>query len=222
MIVVIDGPAGSGKSTTAREVARRLGFRHLESGAFYRALTRAALDHAIPVAAWDALTLADLDGFGVHARPAAEGFHLYAGAQDVTERLRTPEVDAHVSRMARIPAVREWLLSRLRDAAHDVDLVAEGRDMGTVVFPYADVKVFLTASPLARARRRLAERGDALPDADALEAESDRLRARDRQDSERAVAPLRKAPGATELDTSALTFEEQVERVVSLVRQARA
>ncbi|MBX6363646.1 MAG: (d)CMP kinase [Gemmatimonadetes bacterium] len=218
MIVTIDGPAGSGKSSTAREVARRLGFRHLDSGAFYRALTYAALAAGIPPERWPELSAADLDAFQVHATLAERGYRLLVGDTDVSDRIRSPEVNANVSRIARIPAVRGWLLERLRDAARGTDLVADGRDLGTVVFPDADLKIFLVADPTERARRRLAEQGVTTPSAGELAAEVERLTLRDRIDSEREIAPLTKPADAVVLDTTTLDFDEQVERVVALVR----
>ncbi|HEX7119660.1 MAG TPA: (d)CMP kinase [Longimicrobiales bacterium] len=219
MIIAIDGPAGSGKSTTARAVARRLGFRHLDSGAFYRALTYAALRAGAPVERWDDLSRAELDAFDVHAEPADETFRLRVGGEDVTREIRSPEVNAHVSRMARVPAVREWLLGRLREAARGVDLVADGRDIGTVVFPEAELKIFLSADVAIRARRRLAENGVVDPDDETLAAEIARLHARDRMDTEREVAPLRMADDAVPVDTTSLTFDEQVERIVRLAEE---
>jgi cytidylate kinase len=216
MIIAIDGPAGSGKTSTARAVARRLGFNHLDSGAFYRALTLAALRAEIPLERWPALGLDDLDALGISARADRLGYRLLIGTIDVTEEIRSPEVNAHVSAMARIPAVREWLLERLRDAARGTDLVADGRDIGTVVFPDADLKIFLTADPRERARRRLAQQGVHNPDPETLEAEVRRLEKRDRMDREREIAPLRKADDAIEVDTTKLSFEEQVERIVDL------
>ncbi|HET9982653.1 MAG TPA: (d)CMP kinase [Longimicrobiales bacterium] len=218
MIVTIDGPAGSGKSSTAREVARRLGFRHLDSGAFYRALTHAALSAGIPPERWPELSHADLDGFRIHASLAEGGYRLLAGDDDVSAQIRSPAVNAHVSQMARLPAVRGWLLERLRDAARGTDLVADGRDLGTVVFPDADLKVFLVADPIERARRRLAEHGVTTPGTEELAAEVERLTLRDRIDSERELAPLAKAPDAVVLDTTSLDFDAQVECVVALVR----
>ena len=219
MIVTIDGPAGSGKSTTAREVARRLGFRHLDSGAFYRALTYAALCAGIPEAEWDALDDARLDDLGVHAQPAGDGWALFAGEEDITGRLRSPEVNAHVSPMARVPAVRQWLHDRLRAAATASDLVADGRDMGSVVFPEAQLKVYLVADPRERARRRLLEQGKAGPTAADLDAEAARLLERDRIDSQRAVAPLIQPADAILLDTTSLSFDQQVEAVVRMARE---
>lgn len=220
MIVTIDGPAGSGKSSTAREVARRLGYRHLDSGAFYRALTRAALDAGVPAASWPALSEADLDALGVRGESAAEGYRLRAGERDITGELRSAEVNAHVSHMAAVPAVRGWLLGRLRDAAADGDLVTDGRDMGSVVFPHADLKVFLVADPVERARRRCLEEGNAAPtDAELAEAAA-RLRERDRMDAARSVAPLIRPPDAVVIDTTALSFEDQVAMVVRLAQEA--
>ncbi|HWV56400.1 MAG TPA: (d)CMP kinase, partial [Longimicrobiales bacterium] len=140
---------------------------------------------------------------------------------DVTEEIRSPEVDTHVSRTASIPAVRDWLLGQLRAAASAGDLVTDGRDMGTVVFPDADIKVFLTADPVARARRRLAQRGENDPSREQIEEEVRKLLDRDRQDSGRATAPLRQPEGAVILDTSALTLEQQVEVVADLIRARR-
>ncbi len=218
MIVTIDGPAGSGKSSTARAVAERLGWRHLDSGAFYRALTWAALRAGIPDAQWDGLDAARLDALAVHARPAQQGWRLFAGDEDVTEEIRSPAVNARVSHMARVPAVREWLLGRLRAAADHCDLVTDGRDMGTVVFPDAVLKVFLVADPRERARRRLVEQGRLAPSAADIDAEVERLLARDRIDSSRDVAPLLRPADAVVIDTTALAFEEQVESVVALAR----
>lgn len=222
MIIAIDGPAGSGKSSTARAVARRLGFRHLDSGAFYRALTSVALEDGPPPARWSELDEPALERFEISARPADEGFRLYRGERDITGDLRRPEVNAHVSEMARVPAVREWLLGRLHDAARGSDVVADGRDIGTVVFPEADLKVFLVADPEVRARRRLAESGHPDPTPAELAAEVERLLTRDRIDSEREVAPLMEAPDAVRIDTSHLTFEGQVERIVNLALERGA
>jgi CMP/dCMP kinase len=221
MIIAIDGPAGSGKSTTARAVARLLGFRHLDSGAFYRAITLAVLDAGIPLERWPELTAEDLDALGVHARAGDGGYRLHIHERDVSEAIRAARVNAHVSHAARIPAVRDWLLGRLRAAAAAGDLVADGRDIGTVVFPDAEVKVFLVAEPRERARRRLAEQGIATPMPQELDAEVERLLSRDRIDSERTVAPLRQAPDAARVDTTALDFAEQVERIVALARARR-
>ena len=218
MIVAIDGPAGSGKSSTARAVAQALGFRHLDSGAFYRALTLAALQRGIPVEQWHSLDRAQLESLGVTAEPAELGFRVRVDGDDVSEEIRAAHVNAHVSAMARVPAVRDWLLDRLRAAAHDTDLVADGRDIGTVVFPDAGLKIFLVAEPRVRAHRRLAQMG--LPtDPAAVRAEIQRIEARDRTDSQRAAAPLRQAPDAVLLDTSELSFQEQVARVVALARE---
>jgi CMP/dCMP kinase len=220
MIIAIDGPAGSGKSSTARAVARQLGFRQLDSGAFYRALTFAALQRGLHPDEWPRLSAVDLDEFDVEGKPAAEGFRMYVGGSDVDEAIRSAEVTAHVSIMARVPAVREWLLGRLRRAAEISDLVADGRDIGTVVFPDAALKVFLVADPAERARRRLLQM-DLPTDPAALSEEIARIQERDRVDSTRAVAPLRAAPDAVILDTTGLSFEEQVARIVALAEPLR-
>jgi CMP/dCMP kinase len=221
LIVTIDGPAGSGKSTTAKELARRLGFLHLESGAFYRALTAALLADGVPQDAWDGLGPAELDRFRIEATRHGNELRIAIGGAEVDDELRTADVNASVSHVARIPAVRSWLLQRLHAMARTDDVVSDGRDMGTVVFPDAQLKVFLVADPQVRARRRLAERGTPDPDRDTLLAEVRRLLERDRLDSEREVAPLRAARDAIRVDTTALTFEEQIEAILELVK-ARA
>lgn len=218
MIVAIDGPAGSGKSTTAREVARRLRFLHVDSGAFYRALTFALLEDGVPQDDWAGLGPADFDRFDVRADRADGGLRLSIAGRPVQDELRGLDVNRHVSRVAAIPAVRDWLLDRLRDLAAHQDIVADGRDIGTVVFPDADVKVFLVADPEVRARRRLLERGIRDPDRDTLLAEIHRLMERDRLDSERNVAPLRAAADAVRVDTTALTFDEQIGAILELAR----
>ncbi|HUF50473.1 MAG TPA: (d)CMP kinase [Longimicrobiales bacterium] len=221
MIIAIDGPAGSGKSTTARAVARELGFRHLDSGAFYRAITFAALQRGIPAGDWPKLAPAELDALGVAAEPADVGFRMLVDGADVSAQIRQPDVNANVSAMARVPAVRDWLLEILRATGRRADLVADGRDIGTVVFPDAELKIFLVAEPRTRAARRLSQMG--LPDDDdAVLAEEARIGERDRIDSSRDVAPLRAAADAVPLDTTTLGFHEQVHRIVELARQRGA
>ena len=217
-VIVIDGPAGSGKSTTAREVARRLGFRHLDSGALYRALTCALLESGRPPDSWPALTESDLNAHPVRMVAAGSAFRMMLGARALTTELRSPEVDAHVSAVARLPAVRGWLLDRQRQAGKEGSLVGDGRDLGTVVFPDAEAKIFLVADVTERARRRLRDKGRD-PDSDgAVAAEAARLRARDRIDATRGIAPLKKAADAFEVDGTRLSFDEQVDAILGVVR----
>lgn len=219
MIIAIDGPAGSGKSSTAKAVANKLGFRHLDSGAFYRAITLAALQRGIPPEQWHALDAAALNSLQVSAQPAGQGFVFRVAGEDVTNEIRSPEVNGLVSRMAAVPAVREWLLDQLRAVGETSSVVSDGRDIGTVVFPDAELKIFLIAQSDVRARRRLAEMGHAQPTAVELQQEIDRLGSRDRLDTSRATAPLRQAADAVVIDTSALTFEQQVDRIVRLAHE---
>jgi 3-phosphoshikimate 1-carboxyvinyltransferase len=221
IIVAIDGPAGSGKSSTAKAAAAALGYRHLDSGALYRALTLAALRAGIPPGRWEALTPEELERLGVEAVPAERGYRMALHGEDVSAAIRSPEVNAHVSRMAAVPAVREWLMDALREAGARGGLVADGRDIGTVVFPDAELKVFLVCAPEERARRRLLEQGAAELTDREIHAEAERLSGRDALDSTRAVAPLAQAPDAVLLDTTALDFQEQVAAIVRLAR-ARA
>jgi cytidylate kinase len=203
MVVAIDGPAGAGKSTVARGVARALGFTYLDSGAMYRAVGLMAQRH------------------GGAASERARDLHIQLGdrvianGEDVTEAIRTPEVSEAASKVATNPQVREALVQKQRELLADGDWVAEGRDIGTVVAPDAEVKVFLTASPEERARRRAVELGT-----DVRTVLQDQT-LRDAQDTEREHSPLMTAPGAIELDTSGLSVDEVVERVVELVERSR-
>ncbi len=217
-VIVIDGPAGSGKSTTAREVARRLGFRHLDSGALYRALTCALLESGRPPDSWPALTESDLNAHPVRMVAAGSAFRVMLGTRALTTELRSSEVDAHVSAVARLPAVRGWLLDRQRQAGKKGSLVGDGRDLGTVVFPDAEAKIFLVADVAERARRRLLEKGREPDSRGAVTAEAARLRDRDRIDATRGTAPLRKAADAFEVDGTRLSFEEQVDTILGVVR----
>ena len=216
MIIAIDGPAGSGKSSTAKAVAARLGFRHLDSGAFYRALTFAALDRSVDPESWPQLDESDLTDLRVHAVPTDDGFDFFVADRNINEEIRSPEVNSHVSQMAAVPAVRTWLMDQLRDAGKAGRLVTDGRDMGTVVFPEADLKVFLIAQSETRAKRRLAEMGNTAPTYVEVQNEVDRLGKRDRMDSSRSVAPLKKPDDAVVIDTTEMSFEQQVERIVDL------
>jgi CMP/dCMP kinase len=219
IIVAIDGPAGSGKSSTAKAVAAHLGYRHLDSGAFYRALTRAALDAGIQPDRWCTLSPAQIASLGVSAEPSGGAYTLRIHDRPVSESLRTPDVNALVSTVAAIPAVRDWLLSSQRAAGAAGGLVADGRDIGTVVFPDAELKIFLVCDPDERARRRLREQGVSEPDPSQIQQEVLRLTARDAADATRAVAPLLQAPDAVVLDTTDLSFDDQVQAILELARR---
>ena len=217
MIITLDGPAGSGKTTTAKEIAARLGYRHLDSGALYRALTYALLKADIPESDWAALTVDDLSGLGVRAEASVGVVDLYLGDALLGDELRTPEVTRDVPAVAKLRAVRTWLLDIQRRLGLQGSLVADGRDMGSVVFPDADLKVFLVASLEERARRRLLQDTGRVPTASAVEAEAARIHARDAIDSERELSPLQCPAGALELDTTELEFEEQVGAILKRV-----
>ena len=204
MVVAIDGPAGAGKSTVARALADALGFTYMDSGAMYRSVALASLERGEdPAAVAPAITI-------------ELGDRVLLDGRDVTDRIRAPEVSEAASRVAADPDVRAALVSKQRELLGQGDYVAEGRDIGTVVAPDAAVKVYLTASPEERARRRADELG-----VDARTVLVDQG-LRDERDRTRTHSPLEPAPGATELDTTGLTVDEVVERIAALVRAARA
>lgn len=214
-VVAIDGPAASGKSTTAAAVARELLATHLDSGALYRGLTAVAL--ALPQR--DALSILDAaESRGLSLVQVGDEIIPYLDGRPADDRIRSEEVTGLVSEVSALPEIRAWVNARLRQAAQsDRLLIMDGRDIGTAVFPDAPVKVFLTATPEARARRRLLQRGDR-PTPGQIAAEAALLAERDRKDASRAVAPLRRAEDAVALDTTSLAFEEQVGEIVRLVR----
>ena len=218
-VITLDGPAGSGKSTTAREVAKRLGYRHLDSGALYRALTFALLSAGVPEVRWPEMTVEEFDEFPIRLGVSGDRLLVLLGDRVLEEELRTPEVTSRVSPLSAIPAVRRWLLEAQRRAGREGGLVADGRDMGTVVFPDAEVKIFLTADLKERARRRFLEREGRAPDEAELRQEAAKIQERDTRDSGRAVAPLKKPEGSAEVDTSDLGFEDQVQAIIDRVKK---
>lgn len=210
-VVAIDGPAASGKSSTAAAVASRLGLVHVDSGALYRAMTWLAVRDGLTEAA--AICRAG-DAAALTLVPEGSTLTLRAAGAPIEAAIRSAEVTAGVSWVAALPPVRDWVNARLRAAVAGAGGgVMDGRDIGTVVFPDAALKVFLTASPEARARRRLLQDGRE-PAPDAVAREAARLAERDRLDAGRAVAPLRQAPDALLLDTSRLDFGTQVAQIV--------
>jgi len=225
-VIAIDGPAASGKSSTGALVAQRLGWAHLDSGALYRAITLAALDNLGDEGrgrgeGWSGQKIVGLaEDLPVRLVLVGDVFRPEVAGVDVEEAIRTERVTRHVSRVAAIPEVRTWVNAQQREAAanNPAGVVVDGRDIGTVVFPDAPLKIFLTATPDERARRRLSQRGRAL-EADDVQRESRALAARDEADASRPVAPLKPAPDAVLLDSTTLTLEEQVQHVVELARR---
>lgn len=208
MVIAIDGPAGAGKSTVARGVAAALGFQYLDSGAMYRCLALAALKRGID--ADDEAGLARLAG---SLRIELDGGAVHLDHCDVSARIREPRVGQVASRTSAHRGVREAMVARQRELIASGRYVAEGRDIGTVVSPDSPLKVFLTASPAERARRRAAETGEE------LEAVLASQRDRDQRDRARAHGALRAAPDAVEVDTTDLSPGQVVERVVALARE---
>jgi cytidylate kinase len=221
MIIAIDGPAGSGKSTVARGLARRLGFTYLDSGAMYRAVTLAALEQGADLNDGAALgRLASATEIELRDR-ADDNVHVLLNGRDVSDEIRTPRVTGASSQVAAHREVRQALLAKQHAQIAAGDWVVEGRDIGTVVAPDAAIKVFLTAAPAERARRRAAElrrRG--------IEAEAEdvhrAIEQRDRLDSTRSAAPLRAADDAVTIDTTGIDADQVIERVAGLAEQAGA
>jgi len=218
-VITIDGPSGSGKGTVAALLAGKLGWNFLDSGALYRLLAFAARNHGVDLTNEEALKAlaAHLDvQFG--AAEAGHGMRIVLEGEDVTEAIRNETVGAGASQVAALPVVREALLQRQKAFREMPGLVADGRDMGTVVFPDATLKIFLTASAEERARRRflqLKAKGDDVNLASLL----DEIRARDERDTQRAVAPLKPADDAIQLDSTALSIEQVLGQILSEVEK---
>ena len=216
VVVAIDGTSGSGKSSTSRGVASRLGLRYLDTGAMFRAMTWWMLQRGIDVEDPDAVA-AEADAPVLVSGTDPEAPTITVGDTDVAVAIRSQEVTAAVSAVSVVPEVRARLLQEQRDIISDGDIVVEGRDIGTVVAPDAAVKVYLTADPSARAERRTAEMTGGTVQA----TEADLLR-RDRIDSGRATAPLTMADDAHHIDTTGFTLREVIDQVVALVEKATA
>ena len=216
IIIALDGPAGSGKSTTARRVAEALGYVYIDTGAMYRAITLAALREERDIT--DAAMATAANEYRLELVAAPTGQRTYLGREDVTDEIRSPQVTRLVSSVSALPSVREALTRRQREMGKNGGVVMDGRDIGTVVFPEAELKVYLVASLEERARRRLAELADQLFPI-SLEEMQRQISERDKQDTERLVSPLRKANDAVEIDTSNLSLDEQTALILRLAKE---
>jgi CMP/dCMP kinase len=219
LIVAIDGPAGSGKSTSAKLVAQKLGYLYIDTGAMYRAVTYLALKKNVMDKYDMIVEIACNTDIKLNSAPDG-GTMVYADGENITGNIRTPEVNANVSYISKIPEVRKALVSKQRQMGeNDGGIVMEGRDISTVVFPYADVKIFMVASIEQRAKRRakeFKEKGMNIP----IDEIRKNILSRDELDSTRKASPLQKAPDAIEIDTSNCTIEEQVQIILDRVKTA--
>jgi cytidylate kinase len=213
IVIAIDGPAASGKSSTAQWVAKRLSFNHVDSGALYRAITAAAVRRSPDAMRWDDRFVLQATG-SIGLEPDGHSFAPTIDGKRVDEEIRGANVTRHVSLVARMQPVRAWVNEQVRAAAANFDIVVDGRDMGTAVFPNAQLKVFLVADPWERARRRLLQSLGRSPTDDEIADETQRLVHRDAGDATQTV----QAADAILIDTTYLTQEEQVERIVALAR----
>lgn len=217
--IAIDGPAGAGKSTIARKAAAELGFIYVDTGALYRSVAyyciSAGADVSVPESVEKLLPeitpeLRFIDGVQ----------HVFVNGSDVSDKIRTPEVSMAASKVSAIPAVRAFLFDLQKKIARENDIIMDGRDIGTVVLPDADLKIFLTASPEARADRRYAELKDK-PDAPAYEQVLADIIKRDHDDSTRAISPLKQADDAVLCDTTELSLEESIQTIIGMIKKVK-
>ena len=217
LVIAIDGPAGAGKSTIASRLARTLGYVNLESGAMYRALALKSIE--VGVSAGDeAALLALADQSTIELEPTPGGNRVLLDGHDVSARIRDRDVTDAASRVSTHPAVREWMVNRQRAMGTDGGVIMEGRDIGTVVFPNAEVKIFLDADSSVREGRRVTQ-ANAQNDPARAEKLKEDMRERDRRDSTRATAPLKAADDAVHIDSSALTIEQVIARAEQIVAE---
>ena len=212
-VIAIDGPAASGKSSTAQMVAEKLGYLHVDSGSLYRAATAAALRRESNVSKWTEQKVLD-SARRVELRAARTSFYPVLDGRAIEEEIRGPNVTDNVSRVAQMQRVRQWVDDKVRAAAESRDVVVDGRDIGTVVFPKADLKIFLVADSRERAARRLRQRGTPTSQ-QMLDDETIRITERDARDAGQTVP----AADAVVIDTTGLTQQEQVEQIVTLAKQ---
>src|SRR5687767_961829 len=212
--IAIDGPAASGKSSTAKAVARELGFRHVDSGSLYRAATAARLRRDSDASTWSEDSVLDA-ARSISLSPVENGFVPLLNGRPADDEMRGDAVTHRVSTVAKMPRVREWVNAQVRATAKDYDVVVDGRDIGTVVFPAAELKVYLVADAGERARRRVLERTGREPSEEELFDETARILLRDELDASQSV----KAANAVVIDTTRMTQAEQIAKIVQLVRQ---
>jgi cytidylate kinase len=211
-VIAIDGPSGAGKGTVARAVAARLGYRHIDTGAMYRALAWLALHEGVELTDENAVA-----ALGKRARFDLDGGRIGIDGHDVRSAIRTPEIDKAATTVARHPEVRRVLVARQRAYYDGAGVVMEGRDIGTVVFPNAEVKIYLDASPEERARRRASDPAHAASKGTQLADVATALAERDKNDSTRAVSPLTLSPDAIRIDTTGVPVAEVIDRVIAIV-----